>query len=94
MALALQSLKKTAMANALELFLPLSQLKPDVFDNLDSDAAFRDLSRSDGMPANYLLDEEQVVSLREARQKAQEQAQMAEMAMQAAKSPALVEAMQ
>lgn len=94
MALALQSLKKTAMSNALELFLPLSQLKPDVFDNLDSDAAFRDLTRSDGMPANYLLDEEQVVSMREARQKAQEQAQMAEMAMQAAKSPALVEAMQ
>ena len=57
MALALQSLKKTAMS-LLELFLPLSQLKPDVFDNLDSDAAFRDLNRSDlGMPMNYLLDE-------------------------------------
>ena len=77
----------------LELFLPMSQLKPDVFDNLDSDAAFRDLTRSDGMPADYLLPEDQVLSVREARAKAQQQQEMAMMALEAAKTPAAAEAM-
>ena len=93
MALALQSLKKSSVANMLELFLPMSQLKPDVFDNLDSDAAFRDLTRSDGMPADYLLPEDQVLSVREARAKAQQQQEMAMMALEAAKTPAAAEAM-
>jgi hypothetical protein len=63
-------------------------------DCLDSWTSYFSLFRRFSCFGNLCLDEEQVVSMREARQKAQEQGQMAEMAMQAAKSPALVEAMQ
>lgn len=92
MALALQGLKKTAFANMLELFTPLATLRPEVFDNLDSDNAFRDLSKSDGMPVDYLVPIEEVGSMREARAKAQQAQEQQRMLMEASKNPKLVEA--
>jgi hypothetical protein len=92
MALALQGLKKTAFANMLELFTPLATLRPEVFDNLNEDAAFRDLSKSDGLPVDYLKPVEEVASMREARAKAQQAQEQQMMMMEASKNPKLVEA--
>lgn len=92
MAVALQGLKKTAFANMLELFMPLAQLRPEVFDHLNSDTAFRDITRNDGLPVDYLNPIDQVQSIREARAKAQQAMEEKEMMMEASKSPELVKA--
>lgn len=92
MAVALQNLKKSAFADMLDLFTPIAQIQPDVFDNLDTDAAFRDLGRNGGFPVSYLRPVDSVESIREARAKAQQAMEEKEMLMEASRNPKLVEA--
>lgn len=92
MALAMQALKKSAFATMLELWTPMAEIKPEVFDNLDADRVFRDLLRGDGAPEPWTRPEEEVQEIRRARELAQQQQQQMEMLAQAAKSKPLVEA--
>jgi carbamoylphosphate synthase small subunit len=92
MALALQSLKRSAFENMLAYALPLTEMGIPVMDNIDTDRAIRDLARGDGLPTSYLKDSEAVEATRAARAQAQQAAAQQEMAMQAMKSKPLVEA--
>lgn len=92
MALALQSLKRSAFENMLLYALPLTEAGLPVLDNIDTDRAIRDLSRGDGLPTSYLRDTEAVQATRDARAKAQQAQAQAEMMAQAMKSKPLVEA--
>jgi hypothetical protein len=98
MALALQALKKAAFGSMLELWSPyiVATQSAAVMDNLDEDAAFRDLTRGDGMPSMYLRDSEAVAAYRAARAQAQQAAEQAaqqqEMVQQAMKSQPIAEA--
>ncbi len=61
----------TAIVRALQAILPLAQMKPEIFDNIDADATARALAEAFGAPAKLLLDPETVAVLREQRQRQQ-----------------------
>ena len=88
-ALAIKSLENTAFYRSMELLGPMAANRPDILDNFDLDTIARDSSRNDGMPADWLLDEDERDKIRDARaqeiQKAQEM-QMALAASEAAKN--------
>lgn len=62
------------LAQFLEIVTPLSSLKPEVFDNLDVDRAFRDTADIMGLYKDWVRKAEVVTSIREERQQVQEQA--------------------
>jgi hypothetical protein len=86
MSLALHALKRSALFGIMELFAPLTAIRPELWDNLDVDRAFRDMSRSSGLPAEYLIDEDMVAEGRAARAQAAQQQQMAQAGLELAKS--------
>lgn len=92
MALAMQSLKKSAFADLLAIFTPLLEAGVPVMDNVNTDEVIRDLTRGDGLPVTYLREEEQVNSLRQARAQAEQAAQQAEMMREMMKSRPIAEA--
>ncbi len=92
MALAMQALKKTAFSNMLMLFSSMKAGGSEVFDNLDEDEAFRDLTRGDGLPPSYLRDTEARDAIRQKRAQAEQAMQQASMAQAAMKSAPLVQA--
>lgn len=91
MALAMQSLKRTAFSNMMMMFQPMVASGSPVFDNLDEDEAFRDLTRGDGLPMSYMRDTEARDALRQKRAEAQQAAEQAAMMQEAMKSQPLVE---
>lgn len=88
-ALALRSLPSLGYARALERIAMVQQFQPDVLDNFNFDVAERRSAISDGVPPDYLRTEEEVKTMRQARQEAaaaeQQQQQAALMAESAAK---------
>lgn len=76
-ALAIRQLENAAFIRSSEMLLPYAQIKPDMLDNYDFDEITRDMARTDGLPARWLMDEEQVAQTRSQR------AQQAQQAMQA-----------
>ena len=92
MSLAMQAAKKNGFAELFALFAPLAQGGDTSLDNLDTDRAFRDIARGEGLPADYLKNEDTVAQLRQARAQAAQAAQEREMMMEAAKSKPLVDA--
>jgi hypothetical protein len=80
-ALAIKGLENASFMNTAEMWSPLAQQKPEVFDNLDWDSCFRDTVRNAGLPRRWLLEMEDVQGMREAR--AQQQAEMQQQAQQA-----------
>jgi hypothetical protein len=76
-ALAISAQANNAFARTMEIVMPLAQSRPDILDNYDMDKIVRDVSRNDGMPADWILAADQVAETRKAR--AQQQAQMAKM---------------
>ena len=68
----------------LEQMIPLAQLKPEIFDNLDADGAFKWAHGTLDAPMETLMSEEGVAQVREQRQQQQEQMQQAEQAQQLA----------
>lgn len=92
MALSMQALKKSNFSDLITLFGNLEQVKPGALDNLNTDRAFRDIARTDGLPSDYLHEEGEVVSMREARQMAAQQAEQMEMMKEAARNPKIAEA--
>ena len=68
----------------LEQMIPLAQIKPEIFDNLDADGAFKWAHGTLDAPMETLMGEENVEQLRQQRQEQQEQMQQAEQAQQLA----------
>ena len=76
LALALRTLETEGFTKTMMEWSPLAELS-DWLDNLDTDKAFRDASRNNGMPSTWLKDIESVQQEREARaEAAQKQAMM------------------
>lgn len=76
-ALAIRSLHTSGWSRSMEHMAPLIQSRPDMLDNLDVDKAIREMMRNDGVPADWMLDPEQVAKIRQARaQQAQQQAKL------------------
>lgn len=85
-ALAIKSLENSAFAREMEMVMPLTQLRPDIIDNYDLDRIARDGARNNGLPADWMLPEEQVQKMREARAAAQAEQQKMEQAAQMAEA--------
>ena len=64
--------------------IPLAQVKPEIFDNLDADGAFKWAHGTLDAPIETLLDDESVAMMREQRQQQQEAMAQAEQAQQLA----------
>ena len=77
-ALAIRALENGSIMQTMDMFLPISELKPEVWDNLDADRVFRDSAKNSGMPSRWLLDERETAALRQQRAEAQAQAQQVE----------------
>ncbi len=92
MSLAMQQAKTNGFARLFELFAPLAQAGEPVLDNLDSDRAYRDIARGEGLPADYLRSTDTVEQLRQARAQAAQAAEQRDIMIQASKSKPLVEA--
>lgn len=91
MSLAMQQAHKMGLNEMLQLFAPLAGAGAPVFDNLDPDRAFRTLVRGEGLPTDFLLSEDSVKAMRQARAQAAQAAEQREMMMQAAKSKPLMD---
>ena len=89
LAQALRTVEVDAITQTFSVFGPVAEIMPQVFDNFDFDAAFRDTFRVNGGAANQLVDPRVVLQMREARAQAaaaREQAEQAEMAAKAARN--------
>ena len=85
LALALRTLEVEGLSKTLLEWSPLAELS-DWLDNLDTDLAFRDSSRNNGMPATWLKDIKTVKADRIKREQKLQQQQMLEAAPELAKA--------
>ena len=69
-----------------EILNPLAEIEPGIFDYVDMDGLVKFVARTVGVPASVLRAEQDVMAIREERQKAEAQAQQMAMAQQAAES--------
>jgi len=86
MSLAMHQARKMGLNEMIQMFTPLAASGVPVFDHFDFDRAARDLTRGEGLPADYLKTEDTVKMLRDARAQAQAAAEQKEMMMEMAKS--------
>lgn len=70
--------------------LPMIQAKPDIIDVVDWDEGIRITASRLGVPAEMVLDEQQVAPIREGRQQAQEQATQMQQIQQGAQAAGAV----
>ena len=88
-ALAIKNLENASLMSVFEMWAPIVNIKPEVFDNVSWDETFRDSTRNAGLPARWLLEMDQVGEMRKQRQeqmeKMQQQQEMAQMADAAGK---------
>jgi hypothetical protein len=76
-ALAVKSHENQAMYQTLDGIMPVAQSRPEILDNFDWDEISRDMARNNGAPSRWLMDEDEVAKIRNAR--AQQAAQMQQM---------------
>lgn len=74
-ALQLKAIQGAALERVLAQFLPLVEINPGILDNLDIDRTFRDSLRNEGIPEDWLTDEDVIRQIREARQQKQQEEQ-------------------
>ena len=84
-ALSLRTLETEGFTKTLTEWGPLIEIL-DFMDNLDTDLAFRDSSRNNGMPATWLKDIEMVQQERQARIEAQQRQEMMQQLPEIAKA--------
>jgi len=88
-ALAIKALENASLGRVFEMWSPIAEAKPEILDNWNFDRMARDTSRNTGLPADWLMDEEQMKEIRESRAKQQaemeKQQQIAMMADSAGK---------
>jgi len=68
----------------MEQIMPLANIRPEIFDNLDADGAFKWAHGTLDAPMETLMSEENVAQMRQQRQEQQEAAMQAEQAQQLA----------
>lgn len=86
LALALKAVRSYALNNAISRVGAMSAFAPGVGDNINWDRTFRDSVMDDGLPVEWIADEEDVQKMRQAKQAAAQQQQQIAMAHQAADS--------
>ena len=91
MALAIAALRKSALADAFALFAPLANAGSDVLDNLDTDKAFREVTRADGI-GDFLKGEDARDEFRQQRAEAQQAAEQQAAMQELLKSNPIAEA--
>lgn len=73
-----------AITNTLSVVAPLAELRPDILDNIDFDAATREIAMNSGASPKILRSKDMVMSIRQARAEQQaEQQQRRDMALAA-----------
>ena len=82
--LAIKAQQNTAYAEFMAMNQSTVEMSPEILDNLDGDAHFRDSWRNAGLPEDGLRSEEEVAETRQARAEQQAQMQQMEQAQQAA----------
>jgi hypothetical protein len=92
LAMAMQAARRMAVANALEIAIPLEASGHRVLDNFDSDAAFIDILRGGGAPNTFIRESDVRDQIRQKREDAQRAAEHSQMLQEAMKSKPLVEA--
>jgi len=83
-ALAMRAMHNLSWARSLERNVPVANMRPDILDNFNLDRIVRDTSRNDGLPADWLADEDEVEQLRKSRAEAAAQAQQQQQMLMAA----------
>jgi hypothetical protein len=77
LALALKAVHSNGLSRVLAQFAPYLESYPQLMDNFNMDVAIRSIARNEGVPAEWMPPEDDVVAVREARAAQQaEQAQM------------------
>ena len=77
-ALAIKALQNVAFARTMEIISPIVPMRPEILDNFDFDRISRDGARNDGLPADWMVPEDQVAEMRQQRAEAQAQAAQAQ----------------
>lgn len=81
-ALAVKSHENQSMYQTLDGLMPVAQFRPEIFDNFDWDEISRDMARNNGAPSRWVMDEDEVAKIRNARaQQAAQAQQMQQMQM-------------
>jgi hypothetical protein len=81
-ALAIKALQNNAFYRTMDSIAPLIPMRPDLLDNFNLDRSIRDSALNDGLPADWLMLEEDRDELRGARAEAQAAAQQQQQAME------------
>jgi len=89
-AMSVRALENNSFGRMVERLMPVAQMRPDILDNFDFDRIIRETARNDGVPADWIADEEMVKRLRQARAEAQAQQAQMEQAQMAADAAAKV----
>ena len=71
LALALKAVQNGALNRTLGTFAPFIEAKPELLDNLNLDLAMRDIGRSEGLKEDWIVGEDEVAQMRQARAQAQ-----------------------
>jgi hypothetical protein len=85
-ALAIRAMQNLSLARTMERNAVIGQMRPEVLDNFKWDTIVRETARNDGLPSDWLADEEDVEQVRAARAEAQQQAQQEQQMMGAAEA--------
>lgn len=88
LALALKAVHNSALQRTLGGFAPFMQAKPELLDNINFDRAMRDIAMDEGVPVEWMPDEDEVAQVRQARAQAQARAVQIEQEAVAAKATA------
>lgn len=79
LALEIKRLRNIGFMRSMESDIALAAVRPEILDNYNLDTITRDRARGNGVPAEWLTDEEEMAAMRQARAEAAQAAQMAEM---------------
>ncbi len=74
-ALAIRAMHNLSLARTMERNAIIAQVRPEVLDNFKWDVIARETARNDGLPADWLAEEDEVEEARAARAQAQAQMQ-------------------
>lgn len=78
--LALKAVQNAGMVNTLQTLMPLSEQKPEIWDNFAIDDWARSIARNNGVPPDALASLKNMAAVRQQRAAQQQQQQAAEMA--------------
>jgi hypothetical protein len=85
-ALAIRQLENSSIMQTMDMYLPLTEIRPEIWDNLDADTAFRDSAKNSGMPTRWVRDMQEMEAIREQRAQQQQQAEAVQQAEQLGKA--------